>query len=91
MTDDDTDRYNENVVQELNKLIVPYENYEYKDIENIDRNFVTSVDIERLLRNKFQKNSKVKKTDADIDAIVTTTTNLINKIFNSMQSHQSPK
>jgi hypothetical protein len=66
MTDDDTDLYNENVVPEFERMMVPYDKYEYKDQEYIDQNFVISVDIERLLKNKFQKNSKVKKSDADI-------------------------
>jgi hypothetical protein len=88
-TDDDLDLYNAQVVPELDKLIVPYKDYQYRDSPYIDRNFVTSQKIEQLLKNKFQKNSKVKKTDAEIEAILTTTQNLINKTENPQLSLQS--
>jgi transposase len=39
MTNDDVYQYNENVVPELDKLMVPYENYEYKDPEYVDQEF----------------------------------------------------
>jgi hypothetical protein len=68
-TDDDSDLYNQQVVPELDKLIVPYKDYEYRDSPYIDPKFVSSQKIEQLLKNKFQKNSKVKKTDAEIEAI----------------------
>jgi hypothetical protein len=55
---------------------------QYKQQEYINFNFITSKDIRVLLKKKFQGNALVKKTDADIDAIVTTRTNLINKIAN---------
>jgi hypothetical protein len=81
-TYDDADKYNASVVPELDKLIVPYKDYLYKDSPYINPDFLTSVDIETLLRNKFQKNSKVKKTDADIKDILTTTQNLMNRTRN---------
>jgi hypothetical protein len=89
MTDNDTDLYNEKVVPDFERMMVPYDKYQYQDLENIDSNFVTSVDIERLLRNKFQKNSKVKKSDAGIQDILTTTQNLINRPGNPKLSLQS--
>jgi hypothetical protein len=88
-SDADPDLYNTNVVPELNKLMVPYEDYEYRDPEYIDPNFVTSQDIKGLLRNKFQKNSLVKKTDVDINAIAITTQNLINNVGNPHLSLQT--
>jgi hypothetical protein len=81
-TDDNTDQYNANVVPEFDRLIVPYKNYQYKRPEFISQDFVKTTDIERLLKKKFQGNSLVKKTDADIQEILAKTTNLINKIPN---------
>jgi hypothetical protein len=52
--DEDADQYNESVVPELNKLIVPYQNYKYRNPEYIDMNFVTSQNIKEVLKNKFQ-------------------------------------
>jgi hypothetical protein len=82
MTDNDTDAYNEKVVPDFERMMVPYKDYKYKDLPSIDREFVTSVDIKTLLKNKFQKNSKVKKSDADINDILTTTQNLLNRTGN---------
>jgi hypothetical protein len=88
-TDDDSDLYNKNVVPDLENLMVDYNDYQYKDSPYIDRGFVTSQKIEQLLRNKFQKNSKVKKTNAEITDILTTTMNLINRTANPQLSLQS--
>jgi hypothetical protein len=88
-TDEDSDIYNKTVVPDLENLMVPYDQYKYRDSPYIDRKFVTSVDIEQLLKNKFQKNSKVKKTDAEIEAILTTTQNLLNRSANPQLSLQS--
>jgi hypothetical protein len=88
-TDEDADRYNTNVVPELDNLIVPYKDYVYRDSPYISPDFVTSVDIATLLKNKFQKNSKVKKTDAEIKDILTTTQNLMNRTANPQLSLQS--
>jgi hypothetical protein len=88
-TDDDADLFNEKVVPELDNLIIPYDKYQYRDSPYINLDFVTSVDIERLLKNKFQKNSKVKKTDAEIQDILTTTQNLMNRTANPKLSLQS--
>jgi hypothetical protein len=88
-TDDDSDLYNQNVVPELENLMVPYDQYKYRDSPYIDGGFVISQKIEELLRNKFQKNSKVKKTDAEIEAILTTTQSLLNRTANPQLSLQS--
>jgi hypothetical protein len=81
-TDDDTDQYNANVVPEFDRMMVPYNKYQYKKPEFISQDFVSTPDIERLLKKKFQGDSLVKKTDTDIAAIVAKTANLINKIPN---------
>jgi hypothetical protein len=88
-TDDDSDLYNAQVYPELDKLIVPYQDYQYKESPYINPKFVSSVDIEQILKNKFQKNSKVKKSDADIQDILTTTHNLINRTANLQLSLKS--
>jgi hypothetical protein len=88
-TDDDSDLYNTNVVPDLENLIVPYKDYLYRDSPYINPDFVSSIDIEQILKNKFQKNSKVKKSDADIQAILTTTQSLINRTANPQLSLQS--
>jgi hypothetical protein len=88
-TDVDLELYNKNVVPDLENLIVPYKDYQYRDSPYIDRNFVTSQKIEQLLKNKFQKNSKVKKGDVDIAAILATTQSLINRTANPQLSLQS--
>jgi hypothetical protein len=88
-TDDDADQYNKNIVPDLEQMMVPYDKYLYTDPEYIDPNFVTSQDIETFLRNKFQKNSTVKKSDADIKDILTTTKNLINRTENPQLSLQA--
>jgi hypothetical protein len=71
-TDDDSDLYNQQVVPELENLMVPYKDYPYRDSPYINPDFVTSQKIGELLRNKFQNNSKVKKTDVEIQVILTT-------------------
>jgi hypothetical protein len=88
-TDDDSDLYNAEVYPDIDKLIVPYQDYEYKDSPYISRDFVTSQKIEQLLKNKFQRNSKVKKSDAEINEILITTQNLLNKTANPQLSLKS--
>jgi hypothetical protein len=88
-TDDDADLYNQQVVPEIDQLIVPYDKYKYRDSPYINPKFVSSVEIKTLLKNKFQKNSKVKKTDLEIQDILTTTQNLINRTANPKLGLQS--
>jgi hypothetical protein len=88
-TDDNSNLYNKNVVPDLEGLMVPYDKYQYRDSPYIDRKFESSQNIEQLLRNKFQKNSNVKKTDAEIEAILATTQHLINRTGNPQLSLQS--
>jgi hypothetical protein len=85
--DENAERYNTNVFEPyLRNKLVDTSGGGFVRPEFINTNFITALDVASLLKNKFQTNATVKKSDTNLNDMINVATNVINKVANPTQT-----